>query len=84
MQEVDAENVPRSFCELRCRRGRKHREHSATLPQLERAEIAKEPLDIPAKLGVEEHAVSPLEDDLTELQEDAGLHRAYLRSRPGP
>ena len=85
MEQVDAEHVPRPLGELVRGRRRQHREHASALAELERPQVTEQALDVPAELGVEEDAVSPLENDLAELEEDAGLNTApKLRSRPGP
>ena len=64
----------RALDELVHWRGRKHGQHTAALAELERAEVAQQPLDVPAQLCVEEHAVASLQHDLAELHENAGIH----------
>ena len=64
VKEVDSEHIARALEELVDRRGRQHGQHASALAELERAEIAQQPLDVPAQLRVEEHAVPSLEHDL--------------------
>ena len=74
VEEIYAEDVSRALDELVRGRRREHGQHAASLAELERAEVAQQPLDVPAQLCVEEHAVPSLQHDLAELQEDAGVH----------
>ena len=79
MEEVDAQHVPCALGELVDRSRREHGENASALAELERAEIAKQPLDVSPQLRVEEHAVPSLQHDLPELHEDARLHVAKGR-----
>src|SRR4030095_1825072 len=58
MKEIDAQHVPCALGELVDRSPREHRENASTLAELERAEIAKQPLDVTPQLRVEEHTVT--------------------------
>ena len=81
MQEVDAQHIACSLDELVDWGRREHCEDTAALAQLERAEIAQQPLNVASQLRVEEHAISSLEDDLAELHQHTGLHIHATKGR---
>jgi len=53
----------------------------AHVAQLERPEVAQQPHDVLAQLAVEERAVPSFEDDLAELEQDAGGHLVTVGER---
>ena len=74
VEEVDAQHIAGALGELVDRSRREHGENAPALAELERAEVAKQPLDVSPQLRVEEHAVPSLQHDLAELHENARLH----------
>ena len=79
VEQRDAEHVAGALDQLVGGGRGEHGERSSSLPQLERAEIAEQPDGVPAQLRVEERPVSPLEHDLAELDQHAGLHARNCR-----